>query len=55
MKTMSDENLARLKQLANMKQGDPTPDWLPDNQWVEPLGVVLQAAVEEIEYWRGIA
>jgi hypothetical protein len=49
---MSNQNLARLKQLADMKQGDLMPDWLPVDHWAEPLGEVLQTAVREIEYWR---
>jgi hypothetical protein len=43
---------ARLKLLAALKRGDPMPDWLPVNGWLEPVAEVHQWAVDEIERLR---
>ena len=41
--------LGKLRQLADMKPGDPPPDWLPDNDWAGPISELCKQAAEEIE------
>lgn len=48
--------LARLKSIADLKTGDPIPDWLKGaNGWGDALSQTCRDAIKEIEHLRSLA
>lgn len=47
--------LKRLDQIANFKYGEPPPDWMPDNNWGQPLSELCKEAAAEIRFLRSVA
>lgn len=44
--------LARLRELAALKTGDPLPAWMPEMDWGTPVSELANQAADEIKRLR---